>query len=67
MNFTDKDLFEIALRYIIKGYNREDLKYGDDLYDAINEEKLICLSYYDKIIELGTDWAQKTLENFYND
>lgn len=57
-----KELFEIALKYIRKGYNTEDLRYGDDLYNATKEEKEICLEYFWEIEENGTKWANEYLE-----
>ena len=59
----NKELFEIALSYIEKGYNREQLRWGDDLYDSTVEEREECLSYFDNIRKNGTKWAYKQLED----
>lgn len=59
----NKKLFEIALRYIEKGYSREDLRWGDALYSASQEEREECLDYYDLIEEEGTKWAHKQLKS----
>ena len=59
----NKELLKIALKYIEKGYTYEDLKWGDDLYDASEEDKETCLSYYEDIQEEGCKWARKQLEN----
>ncbi len=59
---TDKQLLEIALRYIHKGYSSEQLRWGDDLYNATREEKDICIEYYSLIQEEGTAWAEEHLK-----
>ena len=59
---SDKELFKIALKYVEKSYSYETLKYGDDLYNATKEEVEICLDFYDKIQENGTNWACEHLE-----
>jgi hypothetical protein len=59
---TEKELFEIALKYINKGYNIEDLRYGDDLYNASPEEKQQCIEFYDEIQDEGTKWANEYLK-----
>ena len=59
----NKKLLKTALKYIEKGYGYEDLSWGDDLYSASEEDKELCLSYYDDIQEQGTKWAYKQLEN----
>ena len=58
----EKILFQIALKYVDKNYSYENLKEGDDLYNASNEEKEKCLSYYDDIQEQGTEWAGEKLK-----
>lgn len=63
----NKELFKIALRYIEKGYSREDLRWGDDLYKASAEDREQCMDYYDEIIEEGTNWAYKQLKNINNE
>ena len=62
---NDKLLFQIALKYVNKGYNYEDLKYGDDLYSSsvTDEMKEKCLGYYDEIKEKGTKWAYEALKD----
>ena len=64
---TTKDLFKIALRYIEKGYNTEQLRYGDDLYNATREEKDDCLEIFWEIQREGTDWAYKELKKLENE
>jgi histidinol dehydrogenase len=59
-----QQLFEIALKYIEKGYSYENLSRGDDLYNASKEEKEQCLSYYEDIQEQGTDWAYSKVKSF---
>lgn len=54
-------LFKIALKYIEKGYSYEQLSWGDDLYKSPEEEKDICLGYYETIQEQGTNWAYEQL------
>ena len=60
---NDKLLFQIALKYVDKGYSYEQLKDGDDLYSSsiTNDMKERCLNYYDDIQKQGTNWAYKTL------
>ena len=60
----DKELFQIALKYVNKNYSYENLKDGDDLYNSNVEEKEKCLSFYSEIMEQGTDWAEKRLSEF---
>jgi hypothetical protein len=60
----NKELFEIAFKYVEKGYSGEDLRYGDDLYDKTSEERDECLDYYDEIEENGTNWAYTLLKRF---
>lgn len=59
---TEKELFEIALKYVEKGYSSEDLKYGDDLYDANTEDKNHCIECYVQIKHEGSKWAYEYLE-----
>ena len=59
---NNKELFEIALKYIKKGYSYENLKWGDDLYHATEEERETCAEYYYDIQEHGTAWAHGYLE-----
>lgn len=58
----EKELFEIALKYKLKGYNIENLRYGDDLYNVTKKEKEMCLEYFWEIEENGTTWANQHLE-----
>ena len=58
----NEKLFRIALRYIEKGYNAEDLRYGDDLYNSSQDDIDLCIEYYWDIIQKGTDWAYEELE-----
>ena len=55
------DLFKIALRYIEKGYNAEQLRDGDDLYKSTREEKDECVEYFFEIEENGTKWARSII------
>ena len=57
----NKELLRTALKYIEKGYSYEDLSWGDDLYDASDDDKETCLSYYEMIQEEGAKWARKKL------
>lgn len=57
----NKELFKIALKYIQKGYSSEDLRWGDDLYNASPEDITLCREYYDEIEENGTKWANEQL------
>lgn len=59
---TQKELFEIALKYKEKGYNTEQLRYGDDLYDATAEEISDCLEIFWEIEREGTNWAYEQLK-----
>jgi hypothetical protein len=59
---NNKELFEIALKYVEKGYSYEDLKWGDDLYSATIEEIETCTEYYYDIQKQGTTWAYNYLE-----
>ena len=58
----NEKLFRTALRYIEKGYNAEDLRYGDDLYNSSQDDIDLCIEYYWNIIEHGTIWAYEELE-----
>ena len=58
----NEKLFRTALRYIEKGYNAEDLRYGDDLYNSSQDDIDLCIEYYWNIIEQGTNWAYEELE-----
>jgi len=49
-----KELRQIALNYVNKGYSDyETLMYSDDLYDATEEEKEDCGEFLSEIIENG--------------
>jgi hypothetical protein len=52
-------LFKIALHYIEKEYNSEQLRDGDDLYNSTIEEKDKCVNYFYEIQENGTKWAKE--------
>lgn len=57
------ELMEIALKYIEKGYDGEDLRYGDDLYDATPEDKEQCIEYFYECKKIGTEaFAAKIAE-----
>ena len=58
----NEKLFRIALRYIEEGYNAEDLRYGDDLFNSSQDDIDLCIEYYWSIIEQGTNWAYEELE-----
>ena len=58
----NEKLFRIALRYIEKGYNAEDLRCGDDLYNSSQDDIDLCIEYYWDIIQKGTNWAYEELE-----
>tara|TARA_R110000868_G_scaffold179968_3_gene420442 strand:+ start:4508 stop:4723 length:216 start_codon:yes stop_codon:yes gene_type:complete len=65
---SKKMLFEIAIKYVEKGYNTEDLRYGDDLYDASPENIKECIEIFHEIRENGLKWANehvKTLKTLY--
>ena len=57
----NEKLFRTALKYIEKGYNAEDLRVGDDLYNSPDVEKELCIEYYWDIIQKGTNWAYEEL------
>jgi len=59
------ELFEIALKYIEKGYSRDNLRWGDDLYSATEEERDLTLEFYNEIQENGTKWANEYLLTLY--
>ena len=58
----NKELFEIAVKYIEKGYNMDNLRDGDDLYEATSEEEETCCDYFDRIKENGLKWAREFKE-----
>lgn len=58
---SEKELFEIALKYIEKNYSTDQLRYGDDLYDAKPNEKRKCVEYFISIKDNGLKWAYKHL------
>lgn len=43
----------IASRYKMKGYSHEDMRYGDDTYDATSEEKEEIGDYMSEYEEIG--------------
>jgi len=60
---TEKELFEIALRYVEKSYNSEDLRYGDDLYGETREDINTCVEIFHEIKHEGLKWAYEQLKN----
>lgn len=50
---NEKELAGIAAMYLDKGYSSEDLRYGDDLYDATDEDKDLCVELYHELKEIG--------------
>lgn len=65
---SEKMLFEIAIKYVEKGYNTENLRYGDDLYDVTSEDIQECIEIFYEIKENGLKWAYehvKTLKTIY--
>ena len=48
------ELMEIALKHIEKGYDKEEMFYGDDLYDATPEEQDLCSDFYKECMRIGT-------------
>jgi hypothetical protein len=61
---SDKELQEIALKYVEKSYDSEALRYGDDLYHATPEEKEKCVDYWVECREIGTTgFREKYLKN----
>jgi len=66
--YTTKELMEIALKYIEKSYDYEQLMYGDDLYYATHDEKEKCGEYWEEAMEIGTKaFRQKILQYTSND
>jgi len=59
---TQKELFEIALKYKLKGYNTEHLRYGDDLYNATKEQIETCIEMFCEIDDNGIKWAYEKLK-----
>lgn len=51
---NNKELMEIALNYIEKGYNADKLRDGDDLYNATADDKDKCIEYYIECQRIGT-------------
>jgi len=51
---TRKKLREIALRLVSKGYDWEQIRWSDDLYNATKEERDMCHDFVDEIKENGT-------------
>lgn len=50
----DKELQEIALRLMGKGYNWEQIQDSDDLYNATEKEKDKCYEYVSEIKSYGS-------------
>lgn len=59
---TEKELFEIAIKYVEKDYNSEDLRYGDDLYNASKEDITNCIEIFHEIKNEGLNWAYNHLK-----
>lgn len=59
---NDKKLMKIALNYIEKGYNIEDLMYGDDLYNSSEEEKDRCGDFFCECRDIGTVNFKKKID-----
>jgi len=57
----EKQLKEIALFMFNKWYSSEDLYYCDDLYNATEEEKGECQSYFYDIQDIWTIEFKKQL------
>lgn len=56
------ELRKIALRHIEKGYSSEDMRYGDDLYSANEEERDICVDYYYECQDIGVSKFRKKID-----
>lgn len=50
---------EVVLLYIGKGYGKDELQYGDDLYSASYTDVQTCLALYDECIEIGVKAFRK--------
>ena len=48
-----EQLAKIALRYVDKGYDYEQLMGGDDLYHSSPEEKEVCGELWSECREIG--------------
>ena len=48
----EKELMEIALRMVAKGYV-DGIRDCDDLYDATDEEKDKCMDYANQVQQIG--------------
>lgn len=59
---TYKELAEIAMKYVDKGYDYEALMYGDDLYDATDREKEICGELWSECREIGFKAFQEKID-----
>jgi len=55
-------LMEIALLYVEKGYNYDELRDGDDLYHATEEEKGICVDFMSECKDEGLISFRKKIE-----
>jgi hypothetical protein len=64
--FTDKELMEIALKYVEKSYDAENLRDGDDLYNATEEDKEKCVDYWIECREIGINSFRLRIENTKN-
>ena len=55
-------LMEIALLYVEKGYNYDQLRDGDDLYRATEEEKDTCADFMTQCKDEGLISFRKKIE-----
>ncbi len=51
---TEKELMEVALKYLEKGYSYEQLMDGDDLYASTSGDRDICGDFYEEAKSIGT-------------
>ena len=47
------ELMKIAYKYHDKGYNQEQLRDGDDLYNRNYDDKDMCVEFFEEICEDG--------------
>lgn len=53
MEHKTKEFANIVIRYIEKGYSFDQLRDGDDLYEATREEKDFCVDLMQECKEIG--------------
>ena len=59
---TNKQMAEICLRYLDKGYSSEDLRDGDDLYHSDDGEKDWCVDMFYELQSIGSiEFSKKYL------